>query len=99
MIDCNGHMHNTAYLDLVNEVLPDDLDEACFDHVEINYRKEILVHDTVRIELAAEKPGHTDDPEAAGALEDSAPKYCIFVRSEDGKVLHATILLCNSNGR
>ena len=99
MIDCNGHVHNTAYLDLVNEVLPDDLDEACFDHVEINYRKEILVHDTVRIELAAEKPVHMNDPEAAYAEEGSEPKYCIFVRSEDGKVLHATILLSNSNGR
>ena len=85
MIDCNGHVHNTAYLDLVNEVLPDDLDEACFDHVEINYRKEIRLHDTVRIEYTA-----------AIAEKDAAvsrPERCIFVRSEDGSVLHATVLL------
>ena len=88
MIDANHHMHNTAYLDLANEVLPEDLEEACFDHVEINYRKEALLHDTLRVEyglkaLAGSAPGE----------EEGSPKRCIFVKNEDGSVLHTTILL------
>lgn len=87
MIDANHHMHNTAYLDLANEVLPEDLEEACFDNVEINYRKEALLHDILRIEYSVEAK------EGAGPEEEGSAKRCIFVKSEDGSVLHTTILL------
>ena len=83
MIDCNNHVHNTAYLDLANEILPDGLEESCFDHVEINYRKEVHLHDKVCVEYAKEKaPAHAD-----------AARRCVFVRSADKSVLHATVLL------
>jgi Acyl-ACP thioesterase. len=47
MIDLNGHVHNTMYLDLAAEVLPDDLWRRQFDSLEIHYRKEILPGQTV----------------------------------------------------
>ncbi|MFS8640126.1 MAG: hypothetical protein LOD90_04825 [Symbiobacteriaceae bacterium] len=46
-IDCNGHVHNAAYLDLAAEVLPAGLWRKHFASVEISYRKEILPDETV----------------------------------------------------
>ncbi len=90
MIDCNDHVHNTAYLDLVNEVLPGGVDESMFDHVEINYRKEARLHDKVAVEYAANTENDVrmdaDDPDHTGAC-------CIFIRSADRSVLHASVML------
>lgn len=47
MIDVNGHVHNTAYLDLAAEVMPGDLWRRHFDELEVTYRKEILPDRTV----------------------------------------------------
>ena len=41
MIDCNHHVHNTAYLDLAREALPEEEDRVSFDNLEITYRREI----------------------------------------------------------
>lgn len=49
MIDCNQHVHNTAYLDLVQEALPDGADQQLFDHLEIAYRHEIAPGSTVML--------------------------------------------------
>ena len=50
MIDENGHVHNTCYLDMVREVLPEGTDPEDFTFLEAAYRKEIkpeLGHVTV----------------------------------------------------
>jgi len=47
MIDVNGHVHNTAYLDLAAEVMPEGLWRRHFGDLEISYRKEILPDQTV----------------------------------------------------
>ena len=41
MIDCNNHVHNTAYLDLFNEPLPDGEEIDRFNEMTIVYKKEI----------------------------------------------------------
>ena len=90
MIDCNDHVHNTAYLDLVNEVLPDGVDESMFDQVEINYRKEARLHDKVVVDYAAKGENGTD---VNANHANQADPCCIFIRSEDRSVLHASVLL------
>lgn len=52
MIDCNNHVHNTAYLDLAIEALPSNLDKINFNNVEISYKKEIKLGETVLIKYA-----------------------------------------------
>ncbi|MBQ5953164.1 MAG: hypothetical protein IJL47_03855 [Lachnospiraceae bacterium] len=41
MIDENGHVHNTNYLDMVREVLPEELDPEDFTGLEAAYRQEV----------------------------------------------------------
>ena len=47
-IDYNGHMHNTYYIDLAYEALPDEVYEnRPYNNVRINYRNEIKLGDIV----------------------------------------------------
>lgn len=47
-IDINGHMHNLYYLDLAYEALPEDVyKNRPYDNVQIQYRKEIKLGETV----------------------------------------------------
>ena len=41
MIDCNDHVHNTAYMDLFAEALPEDEDMDRFTDLTLVYRREI----------------------------------------------------------
>ncbi|MBQ6293895.1 MAG: hypothetical protein IJK77_08510 [Lachnospiraceae bacterium] len=41
MIDENGHVHNTCYLDMVREVLPEETDPESFTFLEAAYKKEV----------------------------------------------------------
>jgi len=41
MIDGFGHVHNTAYLDMALEALPEDIAYTPFSHIEVSYKKEI----------------------------------------------------------
>ncbi len=41
MIDCNDHVHNTAYMDLFAEALPEDEDMDRFSDLTLVYRREI----------------------------------------------------------
>jgi medium-chain acyl-[acyl-carrier-protein] hydrolase len=54
MIDCNNHVHNTSYMDLANEVLPEGMDEIYFNNIEIIYKKEITLHEEVLLEYATD---------------------------------------------
>ena len=58
MIDCNHHVHNPAYLDLANEVLPEELDAGLFDNVEISYKREIPPRAEVSLAYAREEDRH-----------------------------------------
>lgn len=52
MIDYNNHVHNTAYLDLVREILPEEMDKINYNNIEIAYKKAIKPHEKVIIEYA-----------------------------------------------
>ncbi|NMA67353.1 MAG: hypothetical protein GX957_14155 [Clostridiaceae bacterium] len=54
MIDCNNHVHNPSYMDLVNEVLPEGIDETYFNDIEINFKKEITLHEEVLLEYVTD---------------------------------------------
>lgn len=54
MIDCNKHVHNPSYMDLVNEVLPEGMDDICFNNIEVSYKKEIKLHEEVLLEYATD---------------------------------------------
>ena len=41
MIDYNRHVHNSAYLDIALEALPEELDDTSFNNVEITYKREL----------------------------------------------------------
>ena len=50
MIDCNDHVHNTAYMDLFLEALPEDEDMDRFDDLTLVYRREIRPGQRIRAE-------------------------------------------------
>lgn len=41
MIDCNHHVHNSCYFDLLNEILPETISQNDFNDIEIVYKKEV----------------------------------------------------------
>lgn len=49
MIDCNHHVHNTAYLDLARESLPEEEDMIPFNNLEVTYRREIKPEEELEI--------------------------------------------------
>ena len=76
-IDVNGHMHNTNYLSLAYEALPEDIyNNTIFDNFEILYKKEIKYGETVNFFYSFENNIHT-----------------ISIKSEDDKILHSIIKL------
>lgn len=46
-IDINNHMHNTYYLNLAYDALPEEFAQDQFDSIRITYKKEICLHDKV----------------------------------------------------
>ena len=92
MIDCNNHVHNSSYLDLVTEALPEGVDQRLFDHLEIAYRHEIMPGSTVRLSYVPLDGEGSATEEAASA---SAHFVTIESVPEDGEapLLHATALM------
>lgn len=77
MIDINMHLHNTYYLDIAKEVLPEELAlKAEFNNFEIMYKKEIKLGEKVK----------------AIYIKDDEYDY-VIIKSEDESVLHAIIKL------
>lgn len=54
LIDCNNHVHNPSYMDLVNEVLPEGMNDIYFNNIEVNYKKEITLHEDVLLEYTTD---------------------------------------------
>ena len=52
MIDANGHVHNTAYLDLAEEGLPEGESAMLSDSIEVLYVHELKRGQTARVEYA-----------------------------------------------
>lgn len=58
-IDINNHMHNLYYLDLAYETLPEEVYlQSDFQHVEIMYKHEIKLADTVKCLYAKVEDAH-----------------------------------------
>lgn len=58
-IDINNHMHNTYYLSLAYEVLPEDVYEnRPYDNFRITYKKEIQLGDTITCKYTYENNEH-----------------------------------------
>ncbi len=49
MIDCNDHVHNTAYMDLFSEALPENEDMDRFNDLTLVYRREIRPREQVEV--------------------------------------------------
>ena len=76
-IDVNGHMHNTNYLSLAYEALPENIyNNSNFNDFEILYKKEIKFADTVKILYTFENGIHI-----------------LTIKSKDNKTLHSIIKL------
>lgn len=76
-IDINGHMHNTNYLNLAYEALPEKIyRNQLFNNIEILYKKELKLNDTVKF-LYSEESG----------------THIITIKSLDDKILHTIIKL------
>lgn len=74
-IDVNNHMHNLNYMELANEVLPEEIYRGKdFDNIRITYKKEIKLGDIVKCKYAY-KDG----------------RHIVVVKSIDDKILHAII--------
>lgn len=59
-IDINNHMHNTYYLDLAYEALPEEIyNERPFDEFRITYKKEIQLGSRVTCKYANKENKHT----------------------------------------
>ncbi len=59
-IDFNMHVHNTTYLTLAMEVLPEELyKEQNFQAIRINFKKALLLDDVATIKLAQTEQGYT----------------------------------------
>lgn len=77
MIDVNMHLHNTYYLDIVKEVLPEEIAlKNEFNNFEIMYKKEIKLGEIVKVI-------HVKEDEF---------NY-VIIKSEDESILHAIIKL------
>lgn len=54
MIDFYNHVHNSSYMDLVKEVLPECINDINFNNIEVSYKKEIKLHEEVLLEYATD---------------------------------------------
>ena len=76
-IDINGHMHNTYYLNLAYDALPEDIyDARPYDTFRITYKHEIKLGDTVICKYAYFNG-----------------KHVVVIMSEDGSVVNSVIEL------
>jgi len=74
-IDVNNHMHNLNYIELANEVLPEEIyNNSQFDNIRISYKKEIKLGETVICKYVKQNSNNI-----------------IVIKSEDDKVVHAII--------
>lgn len=77
MIDINKHLHNTYYLDIAREVLPEEIALSKeFNNFEIMYKKEIKLGEIVK----------------AIFIKEDDYNY-VVIKNEDESILHAIIKL------
>lgn len=74
-IDVNNHMHNLNYIELANEVLPEEVyQNEQLDEIRISYKKEIKLGETVKCKYSFENERHI-----------------IVVKNEEETFIHAII--------
>ena len=77
MIDVNMHLHNTYYLDIAKEALPEELAlNSEFNNFEVMYKKEVKLGETVKAIYTKEDDYHY-----------------VVIKSNDESTLHAIIKL------
>ena len=76
MIDCNDHVHNTAYLDLFDEPLPDGEEIDHFNDLTIVYKKEIRPEERVDVSWGYSGEGRVAVIRESGTAVTHA--FCIF---------------------
>lgn len=77
MIDINKHLHNTYYLDIAKEVLPEEIAFVKeYNDFEIMYKKEVKLGDTVKV-LYSKADEHT----------------FVTIKNYDEAIIHAVIKL------
>lgn len=75
LIDVNDHVHNLYYLDIANEVIPDEiLEKKDLNNFEVLYKKEIKKDDIVKC-----------------LFKETEDSYIVAIKSENKDVLHAII--------
>ncbi len=57
-IDTNHHVNNLYYLDFAFDALPNDLWQVYFDNIEIIYKKQIKLDDTIKCFYAYDNNQH-----------------------------------------
>lgn len=77
MIDVNNHVHNIYYMDIVNSVLPKDIENE-LNKFEIMYKKEIKAEDKIIVFYNYEK---------------ETSSHIVTIKNEDEKTVHAIIKL------
>ena len=58
MFDYNGHVHNSVYLSMAEQILPEDLYKRGFDEIVISYKLEITGEDPVLLEYSRQNKDH-----------------------------------------
>ncbi len=77
MLDYNGHVHNSEYLNLADEILPEEIDRRTITDIEIIYKLEVKAEEKQVLLEYAQKDG----------------KYYVAVRSLKEKDLHALLVM------
>ncbi len=82
LIDANGHLHNTYYLDVANECIPAHLSQSedlC--SFKILYKKEVKCGDTVKV-----------------LFNETPDSYVVTIENEDNTVLHSAVIFNKNQG-
>ena len=58
MFDYNGHVHNSVYLSIAEQILPEELYLRGFDEIVITYKQEITNQDPVLLEYSPQGSDH-----------------------------------------
>lgn len=78
-IDTNHHVNNLYYLDFAYDALPSEFWNKDFDNIEIIYKKQIKLDDTIKCFYA---------------YNESTKQHIVTIKSEDLSVVHAMVKFC-----
>ena len=77
-IDTNHHVNNLYYLDFAYDALPNEFCDKYFDNIEILYKKQIKLEDTIKCFYA---------------YNENTKQHVVTIKNEDLSIVHAIIKL------